>query len=74
MKCEYCEKNFKTSSSFNHHQKTAKYCLIIRGVVKEEENCIIIEDYTCKYCDKNLSTKGNLDRHLDICNIKFDKI
>jgi hypothetical protein len=74
MECEYCKKNFKTTSSFNHHQKTAKYCLIKRGIIKEEEKYIIIEDYTCKYCDKNLSTKGNLDRHLESCNLKFEKI
>jgi hypothetical protein len=72
MKCEYCNKNFKTNGILNTHQKTAKYCLIQRGLVKEE-NYVIIEEYSCDYCDKILTTKGNLSRHLECCNIKIEK-
>ena len=73
MECEYCKKNFKTTSNLNYHQKTAKYCLIKRGIIKEE-NYVILEDYNCEHCDKRLTTKASLDRHLESCNLKFEKI
>ena len=31
MECQYCKSNFKTNSSLNNHQKTAKYCLSLQG-------------------------------------------
>uniref|UniRef100_A0A6C0D1C3 C2H2-type domain-containing protein n=1 Tax=viral metagenome TaxID=1070528 RepID=A0A6C0D1C3_9ZZZZ len=72
MECQHCNKTFKTISNLKYHQKTAKYCLIKRGIIKED--LVIIENYNCKYCDKNLSTKANLERHLESCNLKFEKI
>jgi|UniRef100_A0A6C0CZP6 hypothetical protein len=73
MNCEYCNESFKNISSFNHHQKTAKYCLIKRGLLEEENNIIVIENHICKYCDKRLTTKASLERHLECCNLKFEK-
>jgi len=72
MNCEYCRKTFKNISNLNYHQKTAKYCLIKRGLLKEE-NFIIIEDYSCEYCEKILSTKNTLIRHLESCSVKLEK-
>jgi len=31
--CKFCNSKFKSISSLNHHQKTAKYCLIKRGKI-----------------------------------------
>uniref|UniRef100_A0A6C0CYP1 C2H2-type domain-containing protein n=1 Tax=viral metagenome TaxID=1070528 RepID=A0A6C0CYP1_9ZZZZ len=70
MNCEYCKKNFKTKSILNTHQKTAKYCLIKRGII-EENNSIIIEDYQCEYCNKSLTTKYTLNAHIETCSVKL---
>ncbi len=60
MKCDFCNKEFKSTSSLNYHQKTAKYCLDIQG--KE-----IGKEYKCEYCEKIFSTKQNLNYHNDVC-------
>jgi len=60
MKCDFCNKEFKTTSSLNYHQKTAKYCLEIQG--KE-----ISGEYKCECCQKNFSTKYALNCHIDVC-------
>ena len=62
-KCEFCEKEFKTKSNFNIHQKTAKYCLEKQG---KENN-----DYQCKYCKKKITNKQRLETHLEICSVKL---
>uniref|UniRef100_A0A6C0CYY3 C2H2-type domain-containing protein n=1 Tax=viral metagenome TaxID=1070528 RepID=A0A6C0CYY3_9ZZZZ len=71
MECEYCKKNFKSVSNLNNHQKTAKYCLIKRGLIKED-NSLIIEEYNCKYCDKLLSTKYTLNSHIESCSKYYE--
>ena len=38
--CEYCDNVFKTIKILNHHQKTAKFCLI-----KQKKQII------CDYCN-----------------------
>ena len=63
-KCEFCNKEFKTKSNFNFHQKTTKYCLEKQGKEINNEN-------ECKYCKKKFTKKQNLDTHLEICNIKI---
>jgi len=60
MKCNFCNKDFKSTSSLNYHQKTAKYCLEIQG--KD-----IAQEYLCNHCEKIFSTKQNLSFHIDIC-------
>ena len=62
-KCDFCEKEFKTKSNFNLHQKTAKYCLEKQG---KENN-----DYQCKYCKKKITNKQRLETHLEICSVKL---
>jgi len=59
--CEFCENMFTSKSYLNHHQKNAKYCLIIQG---EQEKAVFI----CKYCDKHLSSEKRLKTHYEICN------
>ena len=71
MECEYCKQKFKTSGILNNHQKTAKYCLIKRGLIKED-NSLIIEEYNCKYCDKLLSTKYTLNSHIESCSKYYE--
>jgi hypothetical protein len=31
IKCEFCQKEYKTISFLNHHMKTAKFCLKIQN-------------------------------------------
>jgi hypothetical protein len=62
--CDFCNKEFKTVSSFNFHQKTAKYCLKKQG---KENN-----DYECKSCNKIFSRKQRLETHNEICKSKLN--
>ena len=62
--CEFCDKEFKSKSNFNFHQKTTKYCLEKQGKEVNNEN-------ECKYCKKRFTKKQNLYTHLEICNIKI---
>ena len=36
MLCEYCNTNFKTTSSLNNHKIKAKYCLRIQEEINTE--------------------------------------
>lgn len=56
LKCQFCNKNFTNISSFNHHQKTAKYCLKIQNDIKSVE-------IKCQYCNKIFSKQSNLNQH-----------
>ena len=62
MKCEFCNKDFKTTSSLNNHQRTAKYCLKIRDVKISESST-----FTCSYCGLVSTRKRDLTRHLKTC-------
>ncbi len=64
-KCDFCDKEFKSKSNINLHQRTAKYCLEKQGKEFQTEN-------ECKYCKKKFSRKQRLDTHLEICNIKIN--
>jgi len=61
MKCTYCNNSFTTKTSLNTHQKTAKYCLKIRG--KD-----ITSQYSCIGCSKSFVRKYEYNRHLSICD------
>ena len=63
MICEYCNKQFKTTSSLNLHIKTAKYCLQIQNKLNEE--------YKCFSCNKFLTSKYNLTLHLEKCTTLY---
>lgn len=59
--CQFCNNILKTKSALYSHQKTAKYCLKLRG-----ENTT----YNCSYCNKNLCQKASLDLHITSCKNK----
>jgi hypothetical protein len=69
MNCSFCNNVFTTKTSLNTHQKTAKYCLVLRQVEQNE--------YKCESCGREFSTKTNLNRHQKSCktgNILSDKL
>lgn len=59
MECHYCKSKFSSKANLNTHQKTAKYCLKLRGTVQAL--------FQCKLCDKTFNKKFNLTRHTDKC-------
>ena len=72
--CEYCNKSYKTSSSLNYHQKSAKFCIELQKKSKPDES--IAQLFTCEFCNKEYSTKFILNNHIAICTSKvlFDKL
>ncbi len=66
MECQFCKKQLKTISSFNHHQTTAKYCLKIQGKTDAKFNC--------EFCKKAFTTKDNLRIHINSCKEKKEKM
>ncbi len=60
-KCEYCNRTFSGKYTLKSHQKTAKYCLKLRG--KESK-------FKCSDCEKIFTTKQNLSIHKKSCTIK----
>lgn len=59
MECQYCKQIFRTHSSLNNHQKTAKYCLKLRGYInpKGKFTCLCEADFTSKYSLENHKLK-----------------
>jgi len=55
MECSDCKNKFKSKYSLQHHRKTAKYCLKLRG--KKNEN------YKCTGCNKSSTDQFNFKRH-----------
>ena len=68
MFCEFCEKQFLSISSLNYHKKTAKFCLEIQKVYKD--NC----KFVCEFCNRKFTKKDKREDHLKICKIKKDTI
>jgi hypothetical protein len=66
MNCEYCNNKFETKKSLQVHQKTAKYCLTLRG----ETNCT----FQCNRCFKTFSQNIGLQKHLQKCSKKNSDI
>jgi hypothetical protein len=60
MECIYCKNKFTTKTSLNTHQKTAKYCLKLRGDVLSTK-------HTCNGCSKTFCRKYEYERHMNIC-------
>lgn len=60
--CEYCDKQFSSKSSLNHHIKTAKICINSR-----QTNDSGITTQKCDFCKKEFHRKDNLTSHLKIC-------
>ena len=67
MNCNFCKQKFSNTSSLNLHQKNAKYCLNLRGVLENKK-------FKCDYCDKSYTTKQNLTTHYNICKLKKLKV
>lgn len=65
--CEYCNAGFSVKHSLTYHQKTAKYCLEIRGVQT-------VNNFQCSKCNKKLSEQRQLDRHEEKCTVSFLEI
>jgi hypothetical protein len=63
--CNFCNKSYKSFSSLNHHQKTAKFCIQLQNrEVKQEEKFI------CNYCNKDFTVKYTYQTHINICKEK----
>lgn len=56
--CEFCGTSFTTPHALKYHQKTAKYCLELRGLESE---------FRCVFCGKQLSEKRQLEKHQKKC-------
>ena len=65
IKCEFCNKVFKTNQTLVQHQKTAKFCL-----KKQNNDNDIHSDKTCNDCNKVFTRKERLLSHLKICKNK----
>lgn len=65
--CEYCNASFSVKHSLTYHQKTAKYCLEIRGVQSTNT-------FQCSKCNKKLSEQRQLDRHEEKCTVSLSEI
>ena len=63
--CEYCNKEYTSISSLNHHKKTAKFCLELQKNINIES--INIHIYNCEYCNKEFTVKNHLQNHLLTC-------
>jgi hypothetical protein len=59
MKCEFCSNEFSNKNTLNSHQKTAKYCLLLRNVEAEL--------YNCEHCKKGFTKLFHLQRHQESC-------
>lgn len=66
MQCEYCKNLFKNTLVLKRHQKTAGYCLKLRG----EEKTLKLN---CVYCDKSFSSKQKLSQHMIKCMENYEK-
>ena len=62
--CTFCQKEFSTKGNLKLHQKSAKYCLTIRGESEVQEN------FNCEYCDDIFIRKSILYTHYEICKNK----
>lgn len=64
MRCEFCKNTFSSKTNLSHHQKTAKYCLKLRGKYKSAS------EHKCEACSRTFSGKYELRRHQQTCSSK----
>jgi len=62
--CRFCGSIFEKKYCLAIHQKTAKYCLALRGEHTP---------FKCPVCEKEFTEKRNMDNHVKKCNLN-DKI
>ncbi len=74
--CNFCNKQYNSLSSLNHHQKSAKFCLELQKKIDNVETNIKPSVYNCEYCEKSFTTKFALNKHTNTCNTKIyqDKV
>lgn len=65
LRCSFCDKEFKSKSSLDFHQKNTKSCLEKQGKIND--------NYKCQHCNKILSTLTRLNTHIDVCKVKLNK-
>ena len=58
--CDYCGAEFTKVYNLRKHQRSAKYCLKIRGNDT-------VEKFTCEYCNKEYARKDVLYKHQRMC-------
>lgn len=75
MKCEYCNKEYKSKYNLLYHQKTAKFCLKLQNNAnnKDQDQNEEKENRICIFCDKIFMNKYNLKKHLNECKNKKEK-
>jgi len=64
LKCEFCSNIFTKKQALVYHQKTAKYCLKLRGASVT---------YKCELCNKELSDKRYLEKHREKCEVSTER-
>ena len=67
MKCDFCSNEFISKTSLIHHQKTAKYCILLQGIDKNT-------NFVCLKCNKKLSTQNRLYTHEQTCKKHMEDI
>jgi hypothetical protein len=65
MECQYCKNIFSNSHNLKQHQKTAKYCINLRG-----KSVILEKKYQCNICNKEYTSNHRLTSHLNKCIVK----
>ena len=68
MECEFCEKNFSSTSNLRYHKKTNKKC---QEIQLQQDKEIVFENVNCDFCDKNF-TKQTIKIHYKTCKKKID--
>lgn len=71
-KCNYCKQEYKSQSSLNHHQKTAKFCLKLQKTINTINQTTTNNGYKCEYCDKDFNVKYNFTVHVANCKKRKD--
>ena len=65
--CQYCDNSFKTEYNLKTHQRSAMYCLKLRGKNADKQ-------YQCSKCKKKFTTNQWLVSHQKKCGIDIQKI
>ena len=64
FKCNFCDSNLSSNYYLSKHQKTAKKCLAIQGVITPKS------DFECNICESVFLHKSVLVTHLKSCTKK----
>jgi len=65
--CTFCSTKFINNVVLNRHQKTAKYCLKLQGIIESDKKQPE-KIFECLDCFTVFKTKQNLNNHLSLCN------